>query len=82
MTEPSIEEAYRALDLVGMQHEERALVKQLALVVLREYVKRVNREAERDQLRGNPLEGAHYRAIQKVAAATEQRILALGGEHA
>jgi len=50
----------------------------LALVVLEAYIADVDATAEADQLRGNPLEGAHYRAMRKIAEVLRRRIEALG----
>jgi hypothetical protein len=48
-----------------------ALLKAAAPEVVREFVKRVNARAEQDILDGNPITGAHHRAIEAELAVTE-----------
>ena len=49
-----------------------------ALAVLESYVAEVDRVAEADMSAGNPLTGAHYRAMRTVAAKHRARIERLG----
>ena len=60
----------------GCQH--CADLRALALAELESYVAEVDRVAEADVTAGNPLEGAHYRAMRRVAAKHRLRIKALG----
>lgn len=41
--------------------------------MVRDFVERVECRAEADMLAGNPIEGAHYRAMQEEARAAEER---------
>jgi hypothetical protein len=45
-----------------------------ALAVLNDYIAEVNRLAEADVLAGNPLEGAHHRAMGPAAERVRARI--------
>ena len=39
---------------------------------VRDFIEAVEREAEADMLNGNPIEGAHYRAMRKLAAQLDE----------
>jgi hypothetical protein len=52
-------------------HAALASVKSTHIQAVKDFVDRVNARAEADVLRGNPLTGAHYRAIQKEVEALD-----------
>ncbi|KKN20456.1 hypothetical protein LCGC14_0935370 [marine sediment metagenome] len=60
--------------------EENAVItlRNLALAVLEGYIADVNALAEAEVLRGEPLEGAHHRAMQHEAERYRARTAALG----
>ena len=57
--------------------QERDAARALALATLEDYVAEVQRMAEADVIAGRPLEGAHYRAMSRVATKHRARIEAL-----